>query len=74
MAALDPKGERTSFVGRRGLSGVQKVKNSGGWLAGQRAPHLHLSASGSFVDNAQKKLSPYPGVHRTEAKPSAQKP
>lgn len=44
------------------------------WLAGQWAPHLHSSASGSLVNMAQLELSPYPGIHGAEASPSAQKP
>lgn len=41
-----------------------------GWLAGQRAPHLHLSASGLLVSNAQKQrhFSPSPGMNGAGSK------
>lgn len=71
MATLDPRGGKQDFIG--GLTGVQDVKNSwwlADWLAGQRSPHLYLSASGLLVNNAQKKrhFSPSPGMNRAGSK------
>lgn len=58
------RGKNKSFLGDGGLAGVQDVKSSW-WLAGWRAPHLHLSASDLLVNNAQKKrpFSPSPGMY-----------
>lgn len=71
MATLDPKGGKTSFYRRRACwsPGFEELLVAG-WLAGQRAPHQHLSASGLLVNNAQKKrhFSPSPGMNGTESK------
>lgn len=57
MATLDPRGGETRFYRRTHWSPGCEELLVAGWLAGQRAPHLYLSASGLFVNNAQMKVT-----------------
>lgn len=52
--------ETEASFGGGGLTGVQDVKKSW-WPAGQRAPHLHCSASGSLGNAQQGHFSSPPG-------------